>query len=115
MSKKDKARSEIRYAVVLLLLCCTGCSLLYDQNVEGHGFKIHSNQDAEFVEDVRLQTSRIRHAYQTLFNLSNEELGTITIFLKGDSSDKKNIKGTSLLGYYLSFLNWKVIDTSIEK
>lgn len=100
----------MKYAALLFLLfCCTGCSLFYDHNIKGHGFVIHSNQDAELTKMVKDKTTLIRHGYQQLFNLSNEELGTFSIFLRGGDSERIH-----LLGYYVPVLDWIVIYTDVE-
>ena len=67
----------MRILFLLLCLSCSGCSLLYENHYEGLGFKIYSNQSEDLVKEVGSKTARIRHAYQSLFNLSNEELGTM--------------------------------------
>lgn len=104
----------MRYLCLLLLLPWTiGCSLIYDHNVKGHGFIIHSNQDAKFVKMAATQISQIRQAYQQLFNLSSEELGTLTFYLKGTSTDDS--QKADLLGYYVPFFEHIVIDTSIKR
>lgn len=96
---------------ILALLCClTGCSLLYERTHEGLGFTIYSDQPEKVTNTVGQHIRLIRHAYQTLFNLSNHELPHLRLFLKGNGLDQERLEPGGTLGCYLKFFDWIIVN-----